>query len=167
MQQNSQIVITKKISDLAMMIKGHGVLYFENVIKWINKNIMFREYNQETSGHEKSIRWRRTADQILKDGYIYRQKGCTDMVILFQALCEAKGYKTNFIKVKENGGKGIHSIAEAEVTGEGWYKIDVAGRAGVEKGKFTTVEKFGKWIFWKRGRDAWDLGYTSYESIRN
>lgn len=166
-QKQGQIEVTERIKEVSSQIDGEGTDYLTNAIKWIRSNINFREYNQETQEHERSIRFRRTAEQVLEDGYVYMQKYCTDVVILFQALCEAKGYGTNFIRVKENGGTGIHSMVEVEVPGDGWYKVDPAGGVGIERGKFKEDEAFGDWTFWKRGRDSWDLGITSYESMSN
>ncbi len=159
---SGQLEITETIKKTALNIGGDGKKYLQNVINFINTKIEHRDYNKETEEHEKSIRWKRTADQILKDGYIYKQKGCTDMVILFQALCEAKGYLTMFVKVKEIEGKAIHSVAEVKLPELGWHIVDVAGRTGIRKGKLDKKDTFGRWMFWRRGHDAWGLGFISY-----
>ncbi len=161
---SEQLETTEAIKETALNITGEGIEYLQNAIGFINTKIKHKEYNKETENHEKSIRWKRTADQILKDGYVYKEKGCTDMVILFQALCKAKGYSTMFVKVKEINGNAIHSVAEVELPKLGWHIVDVVGRAGVKKGKLEIKNTFGRWTFWKRGHDAWELGFTSYNS---
>jgi len=166
-QKQSQIETTERIKEVSSQIDGEGIDYITNAISWINTNIDFKEYNQEVLEHERSIRLRRTADQILQDGYIYKRKGCTDEVVLFQALCETKGYNTNFIKVRDDERNKLHSMAEVEVPGDGWYKVDPAGKAGIEQDKFIEGGVFGGWTFWKRGKDSWELGFTSYESMKS
>ena len=64
-------------------------------------HLTFRSYNKTSWEHERSIRWKRTATEILSDGWVYEAKGCTDIVIAFIGLCRAKGLATRFIQGEE------------------------------------------------------------------
>ena len=161
----SQIEVTSKIREMARRIEGEGLEYVKNASGWIQKYLEFREPNAspEEVQLERRIRWRRTADRILEDGYVYKGKACTDVTVGFQALCEARGYKTRFVKVKRKEGGEIHSMAEVEF-GDGWYLVDVqsASRGGIRKGELKKGEEVRGWELWRKGRDAWDLGLTSF-----
>ena len=156
--ESLQVRVTDRILGLADDIVGEGVIYIRNVFDYISNNINHRIYDETSIEHEASIRWRRSADQILEDGYVYKQKGCTDEVILFQSLCEAKGYKTRFVKVRGTKGNRIHSLAEVQI-GDEWYLVDVGGKLGIREGKLKEDEEYGGWVYWKRGNDAWSLGF--------
>lgn len=52
-----------------------------------------RDYNESAKAHERAIRWRRTADEILKDGYVYDGKACTDLVVVFIACARLWDWK--------------------------------------------------------------------------
>ncbi|MGB6838690.1 MAG: hypothetical protein WBD86_01870 [Microgenomates group bacterium] len=160
----TQIEVTDLVKQISASLGGDGLEFLQNAMDYVNHKIKRKKYDKDVVEEERKVRWKRTAHQILKDDYVYGQKGCTDLVITFQALCEAKGYKTNFVKVKGKEGKQIHSIAEVKL-GKDWFKVDVAGKAGVKKEKLQKSEVFGIWHFWMRGRDAWDLGFTSFDSI--
>ena len=163
MAKGSQVDVTPFISKVSTQIDGEGLDYVNNTVKFVNTQIKIRPYNEDTAEDEKSIRWKRTADEILKDNYVYEKKACTDMVIVFIVLCLAKGYECNFVKVKEKEGKRIHSVAEVRFGNE-WYVVDVAGRNGVIKGQLSEGSEFGEWVYWKKGRDSWDIGMSSYDN---
>ena len=133
------------------------------------QNIMFSKleihpYNEKTKDHERIIRWKRTASQILKDGYVYEGKACTDLVILFMSMCKALELETRFVKVKKDS--TVHSITEIKLNDE-WYIFNVSDKnSHPEKGEATEKSPFHKdWVLWKKGRDAWDLGLTGLDSI--
>jgi hypothetical protein len=121
-------------------------------------------YEESIVGEIRRIMWKRTAHQILEDGYIYSKDSCTDIVILFMALCKALGLKTYFVKVrKKNGEPEMHSIAEIQLPKPyGWYLFDLAYDNPPEKGRMTPGSVYRGWEFWKKGRDSWDLGLWKY-----
>jgi hypothetical protein len=121
-------------------------------------------YEESIVGEIRRIMWKRTAHQILEDGYIYSKDSCTDIVILFMALCKALGLKTFFVKVrKKNGAPEMHSIAEIRLPKPyGWYLFDLAYDNPPEKGRMTPGSVYRGWEFWKKGRDSWDLGLWKY-----
>lgn len=122
-----------------------------------------RPYNEMTAKQEKIIRWKRTATQILDDGFVFSGKACTDLVVLFLALCQTLGLGTRFVKVKN--GKMVHSIAEIKLD-DGWYIFDVSTKTDIPiKGEVTKENPYKNWQLWKKGRDAWDLGLNSFETI--
>lgn len=162
--KHTQVAVTDKVLTASKTIDGSGLDYLKNTIKYLDNNIKLIPITDDNKKAEQTIRWKRTADQILGDSYVYKEKSCTDFVITFQALCEAKGYPTNFVKVKEKSGKAIHSIAEVKID-DNWYKVDVTGRSGIEKGLLQEDEVFGKWVLWRRGKDSWDVGFSSIELL--
>jgi|SRR3989344_3385563 len=161
---NSQIKTTEKIKEF---VNDVGWPITPDVLADI-RNLMYskisiRPYDDSTKEHEKAIRWKRTADQILKDGYVYSGKACTDVTVLFISLCKALGLDTNFVKVRKE--KMVHSVAEVKLN-DGWYIFDVSNIQNIPiKGIITKDSPYKDWQLWQKGRDAWDLGLTDFESI--
>ena len=120
--------------------------------------------DEASSEHEKSIRWKRTAGQILEDGYVYEGIACTDQVVLFIALCHALRLETRFVKIKKTG--MVHSVSEIKLD-DGWYIFDVSNINNIPiKGEITAETPYRDWQLWKKGRDAWDLGLTEFDTIK-
>lgn len=157
---NSQIETTPEIGKLVSVINGPANVYTLLQIRdLMYSKLMFRDNDEE---NEKVIRWKRTAGEILRDGYVYSGRACTDLVVLFISLCKALGLETRFVKVKN--GEAVHSIAEIKLT-DGWYIFDIS-RTGVPiKGEITADRPHQDWQLWGKGRDAWDLGLTDFDSI--
>ncbi len=162
----SQVEVTEYVTEMASNVgnvESPEVLL--NLRKVIFRSLKFRPYTKRTRRHEKQIRWRRTASQILQDGYVYKTKACTDIVIVFLALCRARGLEARFVKVYSDALR-VHSIAEVKLPG-GWFVFDVASRKAVPKaGEITSESGYGQWHLWKKGRDAWDIGLTGYGSMK-
>jgi hypothetical protein len=122
-----------------------------------------KPFNEETAQHEKAIRWKRTASEILNDCYVYQGKACTDLVVLFISFCLALGLETRFVKLRK--GKMVHSVAEIKLS-DGWYIFDASDKNSLPvKGEVTPDTPFKDWQLWKKGRDAWDLGLEKFEDI--
>jgi len=153
--------IKKLVSDVKQPITSNVLVDIRDLMY---SRILIRPYDDSTKEHEKSIRWKRTADQILKDGYVYNDKACTDVTVLYIALCKTLGLETNFVKLKKD--KTIHSVAEIKLI-DGWYIFDVSNTKNTPvKGEITKDFPYYKdWQLWQKGRDAWDLGLTDFESI--
>ena len=163
---NSQTETTAEIKDLVKDIKRpltpNSLIILRDLM---SAKIAIRPYNDITRNQEKEIRWKRSAGEILNDGYVYSGKACTDLTILFIALCQTLGLKTNFVKVKKD--RLVHSIAEVEVAGK-WYIFDVANKeSGPVAGLITKECPYQDWKLWKKGKDAWDLGLVSFADIEN
>jgi hypothetical protein len=163
----SQVEVTGLVKEIADGTIGHGFDFLDNAKQEVHRRLMIRPYNEDTREHEAAIRWKRSANQILEDGYVYYGKSCTDMVVVFIALCKAKGYETRFDKlIKEiDGRKLVHSVAEVKLE-DGWYVVDISGSGGIKKGELKLKGNFNGYRLWKKGRDAWDLGLTDYESMK-
>ena len=153
----SQIEVTSAIIDVASKIQGEGLDFVINTLEYVQNTIKAEPYSKKVAEDELKMRWTRTADEILSDGYIYQTKGCTDLVILFQTLCEAKGYTTNFLRVKDKSGVANHSMAEVQIDRK-WYTVDAGNSFQIKKGKLNNEELFRGYALWKRGRDGWDIG---------
>ena len=160
----SQIIISDEIKELVAGIESPATS--DTLIEIRNRmysRLETRPYNQSTREHEKTIRWKRTSAEIIKDGYVYTGKACTDQVILFMALCEAFHLTTRFVKLKKYN--EVHSVAEIKLE-DGWYIFDVSRKGSVpEKGEATKENTYHGWQLWQKGRDAWDLGLVDFDSI--
>lgn len=161
---NSQIETTTEIKNLLEDITHPFTL--DTLIQL--KDLMYSKleilsYNDSTKEHEKSIRWKRTATEILKDGYIYKDKACTDLTVLFIALCRALDLDTNFVKVKKEN--SVHSVAEIKLD-NGWYIFDVSNIKNIPiSGIITKDRPYKDWQLWKKERDAWDLRLSEFKDI--
>jgi transglutaminase-like putative cysteine protease len=126
--------------------------------------LVVRPYDSSAQESEKLIRWKRTAAEILQDGYVYSGKACTDLTVLFIALCRALNLETNFVKLKKEN--KVHSVAEVKLA-SGWYIFDVADRTSQPvPGIITAEQPYQGWQLWQKGRDAWDLGLSSWGDIK-
>lgn len=161
---NSQIETTSKIRELVSNIKTP--ITSEELIKirdLMYSKLAIRPYDSSTEKHEKAIRWKRTAGEILNDGYVYNKKACTDLTVLFIALCKALGLETNFVKLKREN--KVHSVAEIKLN-DGWYFFDVSNTKNAPiRGTITEDTRHQDWKLWRKGRDAWDIGLTDFGDI--
>ena len=162
----SQVETTERILNLVSNF-GQKIDTPEDLVRLrtlVFKKIRTIPYSKQSAAHEKSIRWKRTADEILRDGYVYQGKSCTDLVVSFIALCKALKINARFVKVKNEN--LVHSLAEVKL-GKDWYIFDVSNPKSIpEKGELKSGTEWGGWSLWKKGRDAWDLGLVEFESIR-
>ena len=131
-----------------------GLIEIQQVLK---SRIKAQPYNERVADHEQSIRWKRTAAEVFDDGYYYAGKGCTDLTIVFLALCHAlKCTHTRFVRVHD--GNMFHSIAEVQLS-DGWYIFDVAANdSQPEKGEIEPNKPYGRWSLLEKGQDPWDIG---------
>jgi hypothetical protein len=151
-----QLELTDRLRNIADSVQGQGIDLVMGLRDKIFQSLEFRPYNEETKEHEFSIRWARTADQIISDGYVYQEKGCTDIVVAYLGLAKARGFYTRFIKVFAK--QSVHSIAEILFDNE-WHNFDVASiNSQPQKGQYTKGVPINGWYLWKKGQDAWDIG---------
>ena len=130
----------------------------------IYTHIKIRPYDETTKEHEKSIRWKRTASQILGDGFVYQGKSCTDLSVLFIAICKILGLDAMLVKLKKD--TKTHSIVEVKLE-DGWCMFDVSSQTNIpQRGEVTETTPYKGWQLWKKGRDAWDLDLVDFDSIR-
>jgi len=164
----SQVEPTENIHRLLTEWGMGDVRTTEDLVSLRNKmfsSLTFRTYDDSTKEEEKKIRWKRTGAQVLEDSYVYRGKACTDLVVAFLTLARAGGVKgTRFVKLKDEKAGKIHSVAEIELE-DGWYIFDVDSTTSVpEKGEIREGVPWDGFFLWKKGRDAWDLGLTEYDT---
>jgi len=160
----SQVEVTKEMIKMADSVSGEGIELIVGLGNKVYELLKFRPYNNDTKEHEHEIRWKRTAHQILTEGYVYQEKACTDIIIAFLGLANARNFKTKFVKVSNN--QSVHSIAEIKISDE-WFIYDLANGDSVPiKGQFIKNVSINGWTLWKKGRDAWDLGLSNCEDIK-
>lgn len=165
----SQIKTDKRIKDFLgdMTIKTPEDLVSLRTL--IQKSLEFRPYNKQTKKHADSIQWKRTASQILQDGYVYKGKACSDLSIVFLALCKAAGVEGFLVKLIRLDKKSTHSIVEVKLK-DNWYRLDITMTDSVPfEGQLAPDQVWNKgwqggWKVWKRGRDVWDLGLTDIKT---
>ncbi len=124
-----------------------------------------RPYNEKTKEHADSIQWTRTASEILQNKYVYQGKACSDIAIVFLALCRALGIDGRLVKLKSVEDNNTHSIVEVNLNNI-WYRIDPSNKDSVPfEGELTDESIWNKkFKVWKKGKDVWDLGLNNIES---
>jgi hypothetical protein len=164
-ETSSQVEPSEAMVDLVSEIKPpFGADSLAKIRDLVHTKIERKMVDESNAGEEKALRWKRTAARILEDGYAYKGKDCTDLTVLFIGLCRALGLETEFVKLKNE--KSVHSVAEIKL-GESWYAFDVSRADSIpEKIQIAENEPFHGWRLWKKGRDAWDLGLTEFDSIK-
>ena len=137
--------------------------------KHIHDSLEFREINEENKEFEESIRWKRTASDIIRDGYVYEGTSCSDLATVFVALCKALGIESKFVKLVNLPKNNTHSVAEVKIDDK-WWRLDPSweGDRAFFEGEFLDDKVYDKdwdggWKVWKKGRDLWDLGLKGIE----
>ncbi|MBL7057998.1 transglutaminase domain-containing protein [Patescibacteria group bacterium] len=102
--------------------------------------------------------------EILQDRYVYNGKACSDLTIVFLALCKAAGISGRLVKLNSIDGKFTHSIAEVNLNGV-WHRFDVSSKDSIPvEGELTNESIWNKkYKVYKKGKDVWDLGLDSAE----
>ncbi|MBU2590295.1 MAG: hypothetical protein KKB39_06040 [Nanoarchaeota archaeon] len=108
---------------------------------------------------EKKMRWKRTATQILKDGWVVKGKSCTDITVLFIAVAKAKGIKAIFVKLYSIKRQMLH--AAVELPGENSILDATTGRRDNSSNEIL----FDEYKVYKKGRDSWDIGLSGVEDM--
>jgi len=121
----------------------------------------FRPY-EENEVIADEIQWKRSASEIIKDAYVYSGKACSDLAIVFLALCKACGIPGLLVKLKSIDNDETHSIVEVKID-DGWYRIDPSSKdAQPFVGQLTSESIWNKkFKVWKKGEDLWSLGLKS------
>ncbi len=128
--------------------------------------LKFKPYNSKTKKIADSWQRKRTASQIIQDKYVYCGKACSDLVVVFLAVCRAAGVKGRLVKLKSIANtNSTHSIAEVNLKGI-WYRIDPSSKDSKPlKGALNSKSIWNKkYKVWKKGRDVWDLGLNDIQA---
>jgi transglutaminase-like putative cysteine protease len=134
----------------------------------IEKKLEFRPYNDQTKNHADSIQWKRTALEIINDGYVYKGKACSDIALVFLMLCKAMGIDGCLVKLRTLDNSSTHTIVEVKLS-DGWYRFDPSMKDGVPSpgqladDQIWNKKWLGGWKIWKRGKDLKDLGLNSID----
>lgn len=125
----------------------------------IQNTLENRPYNDETREHADSIQWRRTASEIIKDGYVYDGKSCSDLSLVFLTVCRAAGIEGHLVKLVNTDNNETHSIVEVKLSDD-WYRFDPSvPKAEPRQGQLSDANiKNKQWKVWARGKDLWELG---------
>lgn len=125
----------------------------------ILRKLKFRSYNSKTKKHADGIQWRRTASEIIKDGYVYEGKACSDLAVVFLALCKVNKIEGQLVKLITVDGTDSHSIVEIKLNKK-WFRIDPSSNDSVSfEGRLNNESIWNKkYKIWRKGRDVWDLG---------
>ncbi|MBI2482670.1 transglutaminase domain-containing protein [Candidatus Uhrbacteria bacterium] len=141
--------------------------------KKIRGKLEFRPYNGETKAHADSVQWKRTASEIIGDGYVYAGRSCSDLALVYLALCKSMGIDGYLVKLRSLDHAKTHTIVEVRL-GDVWYRLDPSMPDGVPfVGQLTADQVWntkwlGGWKVWRRGHDLWEMGFGSNnESLMN
>lgn len=158
LQEGKQTKITETVKQTAGSIPGEGMDYVLNLLSWLRENLHRKPHNPK-------IFRKRTASQILEDGFA---TGCTDYGLVFVALARAKGIPTVYIEALENrwlreGGDKIHGHVFASIPlNDKWYLIDPT-RGTISATDHLPREKY---IVLDKGLDSWDIGIKDIKDLR-
>ena len=163
-QIKSQVEVDENILNLLGNQKINTQEDITTIIKLIHNYLEFKPYNKETEKHADSIQWKRTASEIIKDKYVYEGKSCSDLAIIFLAICKAAGIEGRLVKLSAINGDQTHSIVEFKLNDK-WYRVDTSDKdAKVFEGELTAESNWNGFKVWKKGRDVWDLGLEDVDS---
>lgn len=167
----SQIETDQHILDFLGDIKVERPEDIKKLRTYIHDNLEFRKIDEENKEYEESIRWKRTASEIIQDGFVYTDTSCSDIAVVFLALCKALGVEGNFVKLVNLPKDNTHSVAEVKMENK-WWRTDPSWNGDSNKaffeGEFLEDKVYDKdwdggWKVWKKGRDLWDLGLKGIE----
>ncbi len=156
LQSGEQTQFTTEIRKIALIFEGDMTERVSQIFNWMG--------SLDLKKSDKVFR-KRTADQIVKDGYI---TGCTDAGLVFIALARASGIPTKYVETIDKiwlrkGGSLVQGHVYAEVYDEedkSWAWVDpmrrMIGTQPVEDGR----------IVFKEGLDSWSIGIKDFESLK-
>lgn len=167
-KQRSQTEVDQNVIDFldGMIIKvPSDLVLLKNLIV---KKLEFRPYDDLTKEQADSIQWKRTASEIICDGYVYEGKACSDLALVYLALCKVAGLDGFLVKLRKLDNTSSHSIVEINLNGN-WFRIDPSSPDSIPvEGQLLDDQIWNKnwlggWKVWKRGKDLWDLGLNGIE----
>jgi len=158
---SEQCDITEGVSKVANSIEGNNFECVIRLLSWLNINI---KYPQPSSINKNDIFRKRTASQIIEDGFA---TGCTDFTLAFISLARAKGIPTKYVEViskdyfddSDSSKVRGHVFAECFIKND-WYGVDPMG------GHLKFNVKYPGYVIYAKGLDSWDLGIRDLDSMR-
>lgn len=156
----SQVEQTERVLEFARDISGEGIELAKNILRKIHSQIKKVDADPKI---ENQIRWRRTATEILNDGWVAIGKSCTDLTVLFIAIAKAKGLQAKFVKVYSTKKKMLHSLVELNPENKKIYFDATNGK--FDKGQGDIL--FEEYKIYKIGQDSWDIGLCSIQDGNN
>jgi len=159
LQDGKQMEITSTMREIVDGFHADSVALVFEILRWVHHHV-----KQNTDSEYKNERFRkRTADQIIKDGFA---TGCTDYALVFIALMRAKGIPVRYVEAAKSSWvekKDIdhiegHVFAEVFLN-KAWFIVDP--QAAVIK------TWYGKqYQVVATGLDSWDIGIQDFETLR-
>ena len=150
-----QTQITQEIKEIASDINGTVLEKAQKILDIGPSFVKSQEYDKE-------VFRKRTASQIIQDGYI---TGCTDAALLFITLARATGIPAKYIETidKEwlrNGGDSVegHIFSQIYDESRGWVWVDPMQRKVDSPPENRVV--------FKEGLDSWDIGINDFDSLK-
>jgi len=150
-----QTQVTPEINKIASEISGTVLEKAQNILNSGSSLVKFQDCNKE------EVFRKRTASQILQDGYI---TGYTDAALLFITLARASGIPAKYVETidKEwlkNGGDQIggHIYSQIYDESRGWVWVDPMRR------KIDSPPE--NRVVFKEGLDSWDIGINDSDSL--
>lgn len=156
LESGKQTTVTPEIQTILSEVEGSDPEKIASIFE------ILKTLRRQTENKKEVFR-KRTADQILKDGYI---TGCTDEALVFIALARASGIPAKYVETLNlewlrKGGRPIDGHVYASVYSDGeWHIVDPTRKqVGVDIGEDGRVVM-------AMGLDSWDIGATDFESLK-
>lgn len=159
LKSGEQTQITDDISKIASEFSGTGLDLVSEIIKWIFKNL---KSSNDKEFKDKVFR-KRTADQIIKDGYT---TGCTDIGLVFIALARAKNIPTKYVEAIRR--KWIEGDDENYIEGHVFAEVYLDGHWRIVDPTEACLKFwYDRWIIYEKGLDSWDIEIRNYDGLKN
>lgn len=162
LKEGEQTKATTRVLKIAKKFKGKDIDSVVQILEWIQDNI-----KKTKSKNVIKILRRRTADQIIKDGF---STGCGDYTLVFVALARAKKIPTKYVEamsMKWKKGQSLqgHTWAEVFVDNK-WIVVDptIVSIHFRRKGKI--LSSISGYRIFDKGLDAWDLGIKNFNNLK-
>jgi transglutaminase-like putative cysteine protease len=158
LKTGKQTEITEEVKSVATLIKGEGLDFIFNLLKWLDTNLEKRRFDG-------NVFRKRTADQIIKDKY---STGCTDTALAFVALCRAREIPASYLETidarwfETKPEQIVGHVFSKVYLNNSWLLVDPLNGAIHIKSEPNKKQ----WFVLGEGLDSWDLGIHSYEDLK-
>lgn len=165
LKEGEQTKATARVLKIAKKIKGKEINSVVQILEWIQNNI--KELRNINKGKKTELLRRRTADQIIKDGF---STGCGDYTLVFVALARAKKIPTKYVEamsMKWKKGQSLQGHAWAEVFVDNkWIVVDPTMVSIHFKRRGKVPSSISGYRIFDKGLDAWDLGIKNFDNLK-
>lgn len=158
LKEGEQTKITENIAQIASGFTLEGFDLIIQITKWIHQHLK-SDQNKERKAE---IFRKRTADQIIADGFI---TGCSDIALVFIALARAKNIPTKYVEAIRR--KWIESGKEDAIEGHIFAEIYFNNQWRIIDPTEACLKFwYDRYVIYAKGLDSWDIGISGLSELR-